>query len=82
MDKFEAAIGTKTLGNYAASGTVIIQDLGDEHVKTGYPIIYTSADSVFQIAAHEDVIPVDKLYEICETARKLLTGKYLSLIHI
>lgn len=76
MDKFEAAIGTKTLGNYAASGTVIIQDLGDEHVKTGYPIIYTSADSVFQIAAHEDVIPVEKLYEICETARKLLTGKY------
>lgn len=76
MDKFEQAIGTKTLGNYAASGTVIIQDLGDEHVKTGYPIIYTSADSVFQIAAHEDVIPVPKLYEICETARKLLTGDY------
>ncbi len=76
MDKFETAIGTKTLGNYAASGTVIIQDLGDEHVKTGYPIVYTSADSVFQIAAHEDVIPVDKLYEICETARKLLTGDY------
>lgn len=76
MDKFEEAIGRKTLGNYAASGTVIIQDLGDEHVKTGYPIVYTSADSVFQIAAHEDVIPVDKLYEICETARKLLTGKY------
>lgn len=76
MDAFETAIGTKTLGNYAASGTVIIQDLGDEHVRTGYPIVYTSADSVFQIAAHEDVIPVPKLYEICETARKILTGKY------
>ena len=54
MDAFEAAIGTKTLGNYAESGTVIIQDLGVEHMKTGYPIVYTSADSVFQIAAHED----------------------------
>ena len=76
MDAFEAAIGTKSIGNYAASGTVIIQDLGPEHVKTGYPIVYTSADSVFQIAAHEDVIPVEKLYEICEKARKILTGKH------
>lgn len=76
MDAFEQAIGRKTLGNYAASGTVIIQDLGDEHVKTGSPIVYTSADSVFQIAAHEDVIPVPELYKICETARKLLTGDY------
>lgn len=76
MDAFEKAIGRKTLGNYAASGTVIIQDLGDEHVKTGSPIVYTSADSVFQIAAHEDVIPVPELYKICETARKLLTGDY------
>lgn len=76
MDAFEAAIGTKTLGNYAESGTVIIQDLGVEHMKTGYPIVYTSADSVFQIAAHEDVIPVQKLYEMCEKARKILTGKY------
>ncbi len=76
MDAFETAIGRKTLGNYAASGTVIIQDLGDEHVKTGSPIVYTSADSVFQIAAHEDVIPVDELYKICETARELLTGEY------
>ena len=72
MDKFEAAIGRKTLGNYSASGTVIINELGDEHVKTGYPIVYTSADSVFQIACHEDVIPVDELYKICETARELL----------
>lgn len=73
---FEEAIGTKSIGNYAASGTVIIQDLGPEHVKTGYPIVYTSADSVFQIAAHEDVIPVEKLYEICEKARKILSGDH------
>ena len=76
IDAFEAAIGTKCIGNYAASGTVIIQDLGPEHVKTGYPIVYTSADSVFQIAAHEEVIPVEKLYEICEKARKILTGEH------
>ena len=76
IDAFEAAIGTKCIGNYAASGTVIIQDLGPEHVKTGYPIVYTSADSVFQIAAHEAVIPVEKLYEICKKARKILTGEH------
>lgn len=76
MDAFESAIGTKTLGNYAASGTEIIQVLGEEHVKTGYPIIYTSADSVFQIAAHEEVIPLEKLYEMCETARELLSGDF------
>lgn len=76
IDAFEQAIGTKCIGNYAASGTVIIQDLGPEHIKTGYPIVYTSADSVFQIAAHEDVIPVEKLYEICEKARKILTGEH------
>lgn len=75
MDKFEKAIGTGTLGNYAASGTVIIQDLGDEHIKTGKPIVYTSADSVFQIAAHEDIIPVSQLYKICETAREILQGE-------
>ncbi len=73
---FETAIGTKTLGNYAASGTEIINVLGEEHVRTGYPIIYTSADSVFQIAAHEEVISVPKLYEICEIARKILTGEH------
>jgi phosphopentomutase len=61
MDKFEAAIGRKCLGNYAASGTEIIKELGDEHVKTGKPIVYTSADSVFQIAAHEEVIPLQEL---------------------
>ena len=64
------------LGNKAASGTEIIKELGDEHVKTGYPIVYTSADSVFQIAAHEEVIPLDRLYEICRVAREeVLTGK-------
>jgi phosphopentomutase len=64
------------LGNKAASGTEIIKELGDEHVRTGFPIIYTSADSVFQIAAHEEVIPLDRLYEICTIAReKLLIGK-------
>ena len=76
MDAFEAAIGTKTLGNCTASGTAIIEELGEEHVKTGYPIVYTSADSVFQIAAHEEVIPLEKLYEMCEIARKILTCKH------
>ena len=64
------------LGNIVASGTQIIEDLGEEHVKTGYPIIYTSADSVFQIAAHEDIIPVEKLYEMCEIARNMLVDKW------
>jgi len=73
---FEEAIGTKTLGNYAASGTEIIKQLGEEHVRTGYPIVYTSADSVFQIAAHEAVIPVERQYEICEIARGQLTGEH------
>lgn len=63
------------LGNYAASGTEIIKDLGDEHVATGKPIVYTSADSVFQIAAHEEIVPIDRLYEICEIARKILHGE-------
>lgn len=76
MDAFEDAIGTKTLGNCTASGTAIIEELGEEHVKTGYPIIYTSADSVFQIAAHQDVIPLEKLYKMCEIARKILSGKH------
>jgi phosphopentomutase len=76
IDEFEARIGRKVLGNYAASGTVIIQDLGDEHVRTGYPIVYTSADSVFQIAAHEEVIPPQELYEMCRIARQILTGEH------
>jgi phosphopentomutase len=69
---FERRIGRKTLGNYAASGTVIIDQLGPEHMRTGFPIVYTSADSVFQIAAHEDVIPVKELYRICEIAYDLV----------
>ena len=72
IKEFEKRIGTKTIGNTVASGTEIISQLGDEHVRTGYPIIYTSADSVFQIAAHEEVIPLDRLYEMCKIARELL----------
>ncbi|HEV2799796.1 MAG TPA: phosphopentomutase [Pyrinomonadaceae bacterium] len=64
------------LGNYPASGTEIIKELGAEHVRTGKPIVYTSADSVFQIAAHEEVIPVERLYEICEAARRILRGEH------
>src|SRR5256714_15155926 len=64
------------LGNYPASGTEIIKELGDEHVRTGKPIVYTSADSVFQIAAHEEVVPLPRLYEICETARNILRGEH------
>lgn len=73
---FERAIGTRTLGNEVASGTEIIARLGPEHQRTGYPIVYTSADSVFQIAAHEAVIPVARLYEICLVARRLLAGPH------
>jgi phosphopentomutase len=75
LEPFEKAIGRKTLGNIAASGTEIIMQLGEEHLRTGYPIIYTSADSVFQIAAHEEIIPVPELYRMCEIARKILDGK-------
>jgi phosphopentomutase len=64
------------LGNVPASGTEIIKELGEEHVRTGKPIVYTSADSVFQIAAHEEIIPVERLYEICQIARKLLDGEH------
>src|SRR4029078_1289906 len=63
-------------GNFPASGTEIIKQLGEEHVKTGKPIVYTSGDSVFQIAAHEEVIPLDRLYEICEIARRQLDGQH------
>ena len=72
--EFERAIGRGTLGNKAASGTVIIEELGQEHLRTGMPILYTSADSVFQLAAHEEVIPLPELYRMCEIARGLLTG--------
>jgi phosphopentomutase len=64
--------GRETLGNYPASGTEIIKQLGMEHLRTGKPIVYTSADSVFQIAAHEAVIPLEALYRMCEVARELL----------
>lgn len=76
MAQFEAAIGTKTIGNVAASGTAIISELGDEHVRTGFPIVYTSADSVFQIAMHESVYPIERQYEICQIARNLLVGDF------
>jgi phosphopentomutase len=72
MDEFERRIGRRALGNYAASGTEIIQDLGAQHLATGCPIVYTSADSVFQVAAHEDVIPLPELYRICAAAREIL----------
>ena len=76
MDLFHKEIGTETLGNYPASGTEIIEELGDEHEKTLKPIVYTSSDSVFQIAANVDLIPLERLYEMCEIARKLLVGKW------
>jgi len=74
--EFERLIGRKTIGNKPASGTEIIKELGEEHVRTGKPIVYTSGDSVFQIAAHEDVIPIAELYRMCEIARKLLDGPH------
>ncbi|MBK7179702.1 MAG: phosphopentomutase [Chloroflexi bacterium] len=76
MDRFEAEIGRGTLGNYPASGTVILDELGAEHMATGKPIIYTSGDSVFQIAAHEDIIPVEELYRMCHIARAILRGEH------
>lgn len=76
MEEFEKRIGRKTLGNKVASGTEIIEELGREHMQTGYPIVYTSADSVFQIAAHEEVIPLEQLYQMCKTARELLVGEH------
>jgi phosphopentomutase len=76
MHEFERRIGRSSLGNKAASGTEIIAELGEEHMRTGSPIVYTSADSVFQIAAHEEVIPLWELYKICETARDILRGPH------
>ena len=77
IDEFIAKTGVPgILGNIPASGTEIIKQLGEQHIKTGKPIVYTSADSVFQIAAHEEVIPLDRLYEICETARRMLRGEH------
>jgi phosphopentomutase len=74
IEAFEKQIGRGTIGNKPASGTEIIKELGEEHVRTGRPIVYTSGDSVFQIATHEDVIPIAELYRMCEIARKLLDG--------
>ena len=71
MEELEKECGTGFIGNYAASGTVIIEELGDEHLKTGKPIIYTTADSVLQLAAHTDVVPLETLYKYCEAARKV-----------
>ena len=74
IDAFEKQIGRGTIGNKPASGTEIIKELGEEHVRTGKPIVYTSGDSVFQIATHEDVVPIAELYRMCEIARKILDG--------
>ncbi|HEX9343558.1 MAG TPA: phosphopentomutase, partial [Actinomycetota bacterium] len=74
IEPFEAAIGRRVLGNRPASGTEIIKELGEAHLASGDPIVYTSGDSVFQIATHKRVVPLEQLYEWCETARKLLTG--------
>ena len=76
MEAFEQAIGRGTLGNKPASGTGILKELGEEHMKTGKVIVYTSADSVFQIAAHEDIVPVEELYDMCRKARAILQGKH------
>jgi phosphopentomutase len=76
IEPFEAAIGRSVLGNVPASGTEIIAELGEEHLRTGRPIVYTSGDSVFQVACHKDVIPLQTLYEWCRTARRLLTGEH------
>lgn len=76
MKEFEGRIGRGTLGNIVASGTEIIKDLGEEHMATGKPIVYTSADSVFQIAAHEEIIPLPELYRMCEIAREMLMGEW------
>ncbi len=76
LDEFKRLTGYDVLGNKPASGTEIIKELGQEHRKTGKPIVYTSADSVFQIAAHEEIIPLEQLYELCQIARNMLKGKH------
>jgi len=76
IERFEKAVGRKVIGNKTASGTRIIEELGPRQLRTGELIVYTSADSVFQIAAHERVIPLEELYRACETARSMLTGRY------
>ena len=76
LDEYRKLTGLDVLGNKPASGTEIIRELGEEHIRTGKPIVYTSADSVFQIAAHEEVIPIDELYRLCDIARKMLKGDH------
>lgn len=76
IEQLEKSFGTKVIGNKVASGTEIIKELGDEHLKTGYPIVYTSADSVLQIATHTDIVPIEKLYEYCAKARKIMSGDW------
>ena len=76
MNEFKVRTGREALGNVAASGTEIIDRLGEAHMKTGQPIVYTSVDSVFQIAAHVDVIPLPELYDICRAAREMLSGEH------
>ena len=74
--EFERSVGRRTIGNRTASGTVILKELGEQHMRSGDLIVYTSADSVFQIAAHEGVVPIEELHRICETARRLLCGEH------
>ena len=74
--EYERRIGRKTLGNKPASGTVILDELGEEHIRTGYPIVYTSGDSVFQVAAQEEVMPPSQLWEICAVAREMMRGEH------
>jgi len=76
IEEFEKAVGRKIIGNKTASGTAIIEEMGEEHMRTGKLIVYTSADSVFQIAAHEEVIPLEELYRFCEIARNILKGEH------
>lgn len=76
IDEFEALTGRGVLGNKPASGTAILDELGEEHMKSGKVIVYTSADSVFQIAAHEEIVPLEELYKMCEIARKMLKGEH------
>lgn len=76
IEEFQKQIGREIIGNYPASGTEIIKELGEEHLRTGFPIVYTSADSVFQIAAHEEIIPIEELYRFCQIARKILQAPH------
>lgn len=80
MESFKKETGLDYLGNKAASGTEIIKELGEEHIKTGKPIVYTSADSVFQIATHEEIIPVERLYEICKIVRRIVDPYHIGRV--